>query len=83
MPSHSSPLPEFTNEAERLALALEKSRRVGNHWLACCPAHADRHPSLSIAAKNGKVLLHCWAGCSQDAVINALKERGLWGRGRV
>jgi hypothetical protein len=27
---------------------------------------------------NGKVLVHCKAGCLQDAVIAALKARGLW-----
>jgi hypothetical protein len=36
----------------------------GNGYTACCPAHHDRHPSLSIGiGKEGQVLLHCHAGC--------------------
>jgi hypothetical protein len=46
--------------------------------MARCPAHEDRNPSLSIREVEGKVLLHCHAGCSQQDVIDALKARGLW-----
>ena len=44
-----------------------------------CPAHDDVHPSLSLTVTDNTVLLHCWAGCTQDAVIAALRRRGLWG----
>src|SRR5262249_10331976 len=51
----------------------------GRNGLARCPAHDDRTPSLSVSDGNdGKVLVHCHAGCSQDAVIVALQDRGLW-----
>jgi hypothetical protein len=43
-----------------------------------CPAHEDRNPSLSITEKNGKVLIHCFAGCGPADVIAALRVRGLW-----
>jgi len=43
-----------------------------------CPAHDDQRPSLSVNEKAGKVLVKCHAGCSQDAVIEALRKRGLW-----
>jgi hypothetical protein len=46
--------------------------------MARCPAHDDRDPSLSIRDENGKVLVHCYAGCSQADVIAALKALGLW-----
>jgi hypothetical protein len=47
--------------------------------MARCPAHDDRVPSLSInAAGDGKILVHCHAGCSQRAVIDVLRGRGLW-----
>jgi hypothetical protein len=38
-----------------------------------CPAHEDRHPSLSwrLTATN-KVLVHCHAGCSFDAIRKAV-----------
>ncbi|MDO8614988.1 MAG: DUF3631 domain-containing protein [Dehalococcoidia bacterium] len=44
-----------------------------------CPSHADETPSLAVGTgKDGKVLVKDFAGCSQDAVIAALTERGLW-----
>ena len=46
--------------------------------MARCPAHRDRTPSLSISERDGRILVHCHAGCSQEAVIQALKCRGLW-----
>jgi 5S rRNA maturation endonuclease (ribonuclease M5) len=50
---------------------LRGVRRVGKGWIALCPAHDDRNPSLSIADHGGKILLHCFAGCSYDAVCAA------------
>jgi AAA domain len=48
-------------------------------FMALCPAHADQNPSLHITTeKTGTVLVHCFAGCSQDAVIDALRSKGLW-----
>lgn len=43
-----------------------------------CPAHADDHPSLSVTERDGRLLVHCHAGCPQEAVVEALRERGLW-----
>lgn len=43
-----------------------------------CPAHADPTPSFSVKEVDGRVLVHCFAGCDQPAVIDALRERGLW-----
>lgn len=64
--------------AETLACALG-GRRTGSHWMAPCPAHEDRDPSLSIRdADDGKVLVHCHAGCDQSVVICELRSRGLW-----
>ncbi len=54
------------------------ARRHGSTWMAKCPAHPDNNPSLSITEKNGSVLVHCHAGCSQRDVIDALKHKGLW-----
>ena len=43
-----------------------------------CPAHADAKPSLSVTDKGGTILVHCQSGCTQEVVIAALVERGLW-----
>lgn len=43
-----------------------------------CPAHDDRHSSFSANVRNGKVVVHCFKGCSQEAVIAALERKGLW-----
>lgn len=53
---------------------LDKVKAAGaSRWKACCPAHDDRDPSLSIReADDGKVLLHCWAGCFTADVLAAI-----------
>ena len=54
-------------------------RKSGRGWIACCPAHDDRRPSLSIRdGDDGKLLVYCHAGCGQEDVIAALRARGLW-----
>ena len=63
--------------AETIARALG-GRKAGQGWMARCPAHDDREPSLSIREADGKVLVRCHAGCEQRDVIAALKKRGLW-----
>lgn len=41
-------------------------------WVALCPAHDDRNPSLSVSqAGNGRVLVHCHAGCPFADVLAA------------
>lgn len=53
---------------------LDKVKTSGaGKWKACCPAHDDSTPSLSIReADDGKVLLHCWAGCFTEDVLAAI-----------
>jgi|GEM_PF-159268 len=48
------------------------------HGNTHCPAHDDQHPSLSVDGRRGTVLWYCLAGCSQQAVLEALRRRGLW-----
>jgi hypothetical protein len=46
---------------------------AAGRWVARCPAHEDRSPSLSIRElDDGRVLLHCFAECSAIDVIEAL-----------
>jgi hypothetical protein len=68
--------------AEGAAAALARAlggRRSDNGWVTRCPAHDDRHPSLSIAdGRDGRLLLRCFAGCSWAAIRAALEARSLW-----
>lgn len=42
-------------------------------WMAKCPAHNDRSPSLSVTrGTGGKALVHCHAGCPVESVVSAL-----------
>jgi len=54
-----------------------KSLKKG-HGPTHCPLHDDEHPSLSVTEVDGKLLVYCHAGCLQDAVIEKLRELGLW-----
>lgn len=63
--------------AKSIAEALG-GRRTGECWMAKCPAHVDRTPSLSIRDSDGTVLVRCHAGCVQEDVLAALRSRGLW-----
>ena len=66
------------SSASKIATALG-GQRSGDGWACKCPAHDDKHPSLSVSdGAGGKVLVRCHAGCSQEAVISALRARGLW-----
>lgn len=69
--------------AERIARALDPNARPrqtsrGPTFRVPCPAHRDTHPSLDITSARGMDLLHCWSGCTQEEVIQALRARGLW-----
>lgn len=48
------------HKIELLLNALNKVKQTGkDQWLACCPVHDDKNPSMSISVKDGKVLCHC------------------------
>lgn len=48
------------------------ARKNGSGWKAKCPAHGDEKPSLSISeGTDGKILLHCFAGCTFDEIVAA------------
>ncbi len=53
---------------------LETVRRRGpGRWIARCPAHMDKSPSLAIRELEcGKILLHCFAGCSVQEVLGSV-----------
>lgn len=64
-------------DAKAIASALG-GYRCGSGFLARCPSHDDRSPSLSLRDQGSRVLVHCHAGCPQAAVLEVLEARGLW-----
>lgn len=66
------------------------------HFLAQCPAHEDKNPSLGVDDKGDKVMVRCYAGCHPDDVLAAiglslsdlfddtdLPSRGEFGKGHL
>jgi len=52
---------------------LPDVRKNGKGWSARCPAHDDQQPSLSVSlGEDGRVLLHCHAGCEAEAICRAV-----------
>lgn len=42
-------------------------------YIARCPAHEDKSPSLAFrAVDDGRVLMHCFAGCATEDVLTAI-----------
>ena len=60
--------------ASSLLEKLDGVRKTGaSKWIARCPAHDDKSPSLAITeCDDGKTLIHCFALCSQAEVLNAV-----------
>src|SRR5579862_7207372 len=53
---------------------LERVRKCGGGHIARCPAHDDKTASLSVTAgDDGRVLLHCFAGCSAIEIVAAVR----------
>jgi hypothetical protein len=60
-------------EVSAILNRLHGVRRAAGGWTACCPAHEDGAPSLSIGlGAAGRVLLHCFAGCTYREIRAAL-----------
>lgn len=52
---------------------LQKVKSSGREsWMACCPAHDDKNPSMKIDIKNDKILIKCWSGCSVEDILGAV-----------
>lgn len=52
---------------------VQKARKVSaDSYMACCPAHDDKSPSMRITQRDGRVLIHCMAGCTPDDILDAI-----------
>ena len=64
---------ELYNTWQTLISSLDRVKENGqNHITACCPAHDDSNPSLSISMTEDRILFNCHAGCSFQDIIRAL-----------
>ena len=59
-------------KAEDVLGRLEHVTGGKGKWMACCPAHQDKSPSLAINEADDRILVHCFAGCETSDVIAAL-----------
>ena len=42
-------------------------------WVARCPGHEDKSPSLSVTVKDdGSPLFHCFSGCAPDDILSSI-----------
>lgn len=58
---------------DQLLGSLQKVKKTGaDRWVACCPAHEDKGPSLAIKANENTVMLHCFAGCCTEEILSAV-----------
>lgn len=63
--------------AEALLARLDGVRQTGpGRWIAKCPAHADRRPSLSVRVLDDhRLLVNDFGGCDVGAVLAAVGLR--------
>ncbi len=56
-----------------LPLLTKVRQRQSGQWSACCPAHDDKGPSLSVRENtDGAVLIYCHAGCEVAEIVGAM-----------
>jgi hypothetical protein len=59
--------------AAQLANILRARRYGPGWWMAKCPGHDDRKPSLSIReGRNGRVILHDFGGCPPQKILETV-----------
>ncbi len=57
---------------QEFATQLDGVKRSGRGWIARCPAHPDKTPSLSIHEGDIGLLVRCFAGCQTKEIVAAL-----------
>lgn len=61
-------------KAEAFLERCEKVKSTGRGtWIARCPAHNDKRPSMTVReVDDGRVLVHCFAGCDIGQILGAV-----------
>ncbi len=68
--------------ARDIVAQLKSVKKSGAGWTARCPAHDDKHNSLSVSdGTDGRLLLHCHAGCEFEAILAAIPQTNGNGNG--
>ena len=59
---------------ENILNSLHKVKSTGHGtYIACCPAHDDRSPSMTIReCDDGRILLHCFGGCEPQSILSSI-----------
>lgn len=58
---------------EKILDRLDGVRQTSSHkWVARCPSHDDKSPSLSLAEVDDRILIHCFGGCDVTDVVAAI-----------
>jgi CHC2 zinc finger len=66
-------LKTLSSKTGQLLSQLDRVKQTGqSKWLARCPAHNDKSPSLAIKEVGDRILIHCFAGCGVSEVLNAV-----------
>jgi hypothetical protein len=62
------------SKIDNLLSQLDKVKSNGSgKWLALCPAHADKRPSLAVKlTDDDKILLKCWCGCDVESIVSSI-----------
>lgn len=60
--------------ADQILACLSKVKKTGDRqWIACCPAHEDKSPSMTVKElDDGRVLIHDFAGCDPLSILAAI-----------
>jgi hypothetical protein len=71
--THTQGIRRAAAPVELILSCLDGVRRSGSGWVASCPAHDDRLPSLKVdEGEDGRALIFCHAGCSNESILDAL-----------
>lgn len=62
---------QLMSPAEKLLGRLDGLRQTGpDRWIARCPAHDGKHPSLAIRVTDAeRVLVYCFSGCPIESIL--------------
>ena len=60
-------------DVNKILTLLRKVKSTGNNtWMACCPAHDDKSPSMTISDYSDNILIHCFSGCTPIDILGAI-----------